>query len=133
MEECAFSSLSLSCLWDMPHQPLYSAGVPGPGSFLRPVAPGWSAARQGWLWMWGEWELPVMVFKDFLKEKGNQGSWPLSCSVARPFFCSYFSRKDDIKKRGSRCTLWTSVIILPTLLRACSCPLCVTSTLPSAP
>lgn len=38
----------------------------------------------------------------FLKEKGNQRSQLSSCSLELPFFCSYLSRKAQVKKRGSK-------------------------------
>lgn len=128
--KCAFSSLCLTASRKF-HTGPFALPVSLPQA-LRPGAPDWSPARQGWLWLWGRWELPVMVYRVFLRRRETKG---FSCLPA--LWSSHSSAhispgRPKSRKEAPRCTLWASEIILPTILWACSCPLCVTCTPPSA-
>lgn len=102
----AFSSLCLSCIQETPHRPLCSACVPAPGP--RPVTPGWSTARQGWLWLWlwGWWELPVTVYRVFLRRRETKGvSWPPALWSSRSSAHTSLGRPKS-RKEAPRCTLY---------------------------
>lgn len=99
MEVCFFFPVPY-CIQEIPHRPLCSAGVsaPGPEAWCSRLVPSQArvAVAVG----------PVGASCDgvpsFLKEKGNQRIQLSSCSLEIPFFCSYLSRKAQVKERGSK-------------------------------